>query len=430
MLRQTIIPIALMIMLALAACEPQSTASTPLPIPTAAATDVIIVRPTTASTAVAAAVTTVPPADPSPVPTGDTADQNPSDVAAPVRIEFDSGASSATVSGQLQPYETRQFVFWAAAGQTARIHLDTDPERANFSLHGQIDGQPLKRVEMPETSWQGMLRFTQDFQLNVRAFAEPADFTLTLSIDPQPLSGGLAVYPIVDAETGYILGGIDPAGNWLAPADVLPTLEQPITMHAYNDFYLQGLADVSLPSQQSPICPQPTASWHSADNLDGTLLLATAWNGLPRFPQRVDAMMYEQALLTSLSEGGITNPIIGDSQATRIDLEGDGVDEVILEVHRLDAETPPVNAGDYSIVLLRKVVLGAVLEIPLKFDTYPEAVELAYPERHELMMIRDLNGDGIMEIVIRSQRYEGRSLSVFAVTPDNIELVLSANCHQ
>lgn len=88
----------------------------------------------------------------------------------------------------------------------------------------------------------------------------------------------------------------------------------------------------------------------------------------------------------------------------------------------------PQAAGDYSLLVLRKVVGDSVVTVPLRVDVYPEAEELAYPYRYEVTAVLDLNGDGLLEVIVHGLRYEGEWVGVFQVVHDDIEPVLTASC--
>ncbi len=87
-----------------------------------------------------------------------------------------------------------------------------------------------------------------------------------------------------------------------------------------------------------------------------------------------------------------------------VDLEGDGTDEVVI-VARHVADDVIARPGDYSVVLLRKIIEGewqtAILETSLAEPDSP------YVLSHSVAAVADLNGDGKMEIVVDAVYYEG-----------------------
>lgn len=347
----------------------------------------------------------------------------------PSRIEFPAGATTGTYTGNLDPYSARQYIFWAQAGQMVHITLHSTQESAGFSFYGIVDGQPLKRVENEVATWDDMLRFTQDFVLTVqtREFAE--EYTLTLTIEPLPGATDLEIWPIVDASTGYIVGGTDNAGNWLPAEAALAPLDAGLLMQAYDDYFLQDLVTARVNPQQSPVCAQPLAAIDGEPELGEALLISGRWNSMPRLPfYGVSPEPYVSIVRAELLAAGLVDPVVNIESVTLVDLEGDGIDETIVVAQHVDVSNPAVAEDDYVLVLLRKIVNGAVVNLPLHADFYASANDLTYPSQYALQMVRDLNGDGVLDIVLRGERYEGRSLEIFSVDGDNSYLALRADC--
>lgn len=83
------------------------------------------------------------------------------------RIQFATGATSATVRGTVQFPNRREYLLRALSGQTMRVELISSDASANFAVTGVSDGQPLKRLENRDTVWSGTLPSTQDYLLQV-----------------------------------------------------------------------------------------------------------------------------------------------------------------------------------------------------------------------------------------------------------------------
>jgi hypothetical protein len=103
----------------------------------------------------------------------------------------------------------------------------------------------------------------------------------------------------------------------------------------------------------------------------------------------------------------------------RFDLEGDGVDEVLIQANRrLDDDAAP---GSYSVVLLRRVdekdvardivlhaSVGQWLPTPASPDDVPTIVEVS-----EIAGLVDGNGDGVFDLVTETDYYEGGWQSLY-----------------
>jgi hypothetical protein len=114
------------------------------------------------------------------------------------------------------------------------------------------------------------------------------------------------------------------------------------------------------------------------------------------------------------------------------DLEGDGVDEILISASNFqDPSGHMAETGDYSIVLMRKVTGNDVLTIPLVKDYYvtslPEA-EMSYPLTYALAGALDLNQDGSLEVIVDVSRWEGGGVIVYRVDGQIVREVLRTIC--
>ena len=109
-------------------------------------------------------------------------------------------------------------------------------------------------------------------------------------------------------------------------------------------------------------------------------------------------------------------------QLLRFDLEGDGVNEVLVV-----AEDVPVSiyadGDDYSIVFMRKVVQGEVQTAVLGESLVPDpGTDLLVS--FSVGAVADLNGDGKMEIIVNGAYYEGMSWDLWEYVNDDLGPVL------
>ena len=82
---------------------------------------------------------------------------------APVqRISFAPGATSATVNGSVQGYETRDYVLRAQAGQQMTVNL-----RSNSSFMQAVVFSPQGETLFVGTNWTGTLPSTGDYKVRV-----------------------------------------------------------------------------------------------------------------------------------------------------------------------------------------------------------------------------------------------------------------------
>lgn len=124
-------------------------------------------------------------------------------------------------------------------------------------------------------------------------------------------------------------------------------------------------------------------------------------------------------------------PIINLTQVIRTDLEGDGIEEVIVSASTIPDDLLSAQVGDYSIVYLRKLIEGevqtAILGESIVQDLDKLLQELAI---FEVAAVADLNGDGKMEIVVNGTVWEGAFLQAWEYVDDDLGPVdvLSCGC--
>jgi hypothetical protein len=245
---------------------------------------------------------------------------------------------------------------------------------------------------------------------------------------------GSAVAPVVASDTGWLLGGTY-AQKWLdAPttATLLRGGEQYRRVGLAGEL---GMAAGDRPASLGVPCeltfrvnlaPQPAISQ--------TLALGGSWNAMPRAPieEALDTQAYRRIVADQLRANGIAAPDVRLTRVLRVDLEGDGAEELLIAATRLGGEgdfpPPSVAAGDYSLVVVRKTIDGVERTIELAAGYYPAAQDFAAPNRHMLVTIADLNGDGRLEIVVDSAYYEGEAVLAYSIAGDKAEEVLGAGC--
>ena len=239
------------------------------------------------------------------------------------------------------------------------------------------------------------------------------------------------VHPIVDASKQQLFGA-SRDGKWMTADQAAGFISpgQPYRLYRMTDTLGIGRA-AGLES------PGETCQNHRVriSNISGNgtdvMAVAARWNALPRAPAVIDTTQryYEEAVAKFLRSRGIEEPTVHLNQLLRVDLEGDGVDEVLIGASRLRGSATMARSGDYAVVLLRKIVAGEVKQIPLEANLYPEeCIAECAPASYRIAAVLDVNGDGIMEVITVFEYFEGRGKRIHAVAGDTTDAVLSWRC--
>lgn len=140
----------------------------------------------------------------------------------------------------------------------------------------------------------------------------------------------------------------------------------------------------------------------------------------PGRPRRVETLpktnaVYGGVLRRWLDAKGMRRSPARITALLRVDLDGDGTKEVIIEARSAE-DLPAVgfdrasNPVDYSLVLLRGVRNGKAVELPLDFARANGPQGSAGESR--LRAIADLDGDGRMEVVLEWRAWEVHAAEV------------------
>ncbi|KPL20445.1 MAG: hypothetical protein AMJ93_11895, partial [Anaerolineae bacterium SM23_84] len=96
----------------------------------------------------------------------------------PERVEFATGAVSATRQGNLEPWQAHDYLLAALLaalqGQTMTVTIQSAEDKVLLEIYGVDDGQPLARVPMGLTTWTGVLPAAQDYAVKAVCMSETA----------------------------------------------------------------------------------------------------------------------------------------------------------------------------------------------------------------------------------------------------------------
>ena len=102
------------------------------------------------------------------------------------RIEFTSGSTSATVTGELNASDSDQYLLHALAGQRMNIDMTFSEGRAILVVWG-ADGDVLLSDHAEASTFDGVLQTTQDYYILVKGRPDGStSYRMTITIPPAP----------------------------------------------------------------------------------------------------------------------------------------------------------------------------------------------------------------------------------------------------
>jgi hypothetical protein len=230
--------------------------------------------------------------------------------------------------------------------------------------------------------------------------------------------------PIIEVKTRGLLGGVE-NGKFL---DAKTTFARLKGDGKYSLYGVTGRTGELTATVEAP--DDPCEDFYYADlKLEGqkgiALGAARGWNPVPRTPKNLNLndKTYLDVVTQILRSKGMTRAKAKIEQAVKVDLDGDGADEVILTASSYGGKiSPSANANDYSFLLVRKIVGGKVKNIMVAEEFMKKAVSFGAPSRFEISSIVDLDGDGSMEIVQYGEYYEGSGAHAYKITDKLVEI--------
>jgi hypothetical protein len=248
---------------------------------------------------------------------------------------------------------------------------------------------------------------------------------------PFPLPEGTFT-PVFYGNGPFLLvGGIKTDLGWLSGVQAAQYIGNELTYDFFNpDGSIQILGSAL---EFSPTCRNHfmSASVVLPDPMVG---VASGWitEERTRRDLATDDPVYIQVVAEWFQSQGISPTEIHITRILETDIEGDGVNEILLSASFFkDTSGHMTETGDYSIVLMRKVVGNEVLTIPLARDFYVSTnpdIELSFPYTYTLAEVADLNHDGTLEVIVDVRRWEGWGAIVYRVDGLNAREVIRTIC--
>jgi peptidoglycan hydrolase-like protein with peptidoglycan-binding domain len=298
---------------------------------------------------------------------------------------------------------------------------------------GEVDGIFGPQTELAVTAFQVFNNLDVDGIVGPQTWAALYDPSTT---------GVPEVVPVVDASRRFLIGGVY-EGDWFDAAVTATVLGDQAGYELYGPTgpfssatgtLTRGMAEPMVPCDDLNLVEMdlPAGAGSLEDN-DGIIGIGAGYNAAPRIAVQLTASEYsafEEPLAAFLRTQGITEPEVLITRAVRVDLEGDGSEETLIEAHRNavpdDRRNFGVAVGDYSIVAV--VRSDGTTVIPVVGNYYLEAQEFAAPYTFTLLNTLDLDGDGTLEIVLDASYYEGGFTEAYTIFNNEAQFLFGAGC--
>lgn len=245
----------------------------------------------------------------------------------------------------------------------------------------------------------------------------PPAFTQEVFVKPTDFSPVLYGGKFYQSSFFLLLGGVSQDG-WLSADESVARFSGEATYSLHSMVYEAKYFVWGRAPEYSPAYGMYSVSTDAMLDEGGMVATldgwpVTKWEATELSP---DSDIYRQAVLDWLAKQGVADPQVGSLRIFRVDLENDGSDEIFLSATRLDDSQHTTKAGDYSIVLMRKIMGDDVMTIPFMADVYSSReTEITFPRTYSLANFIELNQDGILEVVVAFEKWEGFGAIVFQV---------------
>jgi hypothetical protein len=241
---------------------------------------------------------------------------------------------------------------------------------------------------------------------------------LLFALGAASISAQQKVVPIVELKVGGLIGGVQ-NGTFLDAKKTAAALKGG---ESYELYTMMGHEEGEITAKK-PEIGDPCDDFYYVEmspKAESGVALGDGyrWNPVPRVAKSLSLTdpTYVKIASDYLKLNGILKPVVKITQLYRVDLDGDGVEEVIMSATKYTGETSAsAKRGDYSFTIVRQVVAGKVVNISLGGEFVKKSVGFGAPTTYEVSAVADLNGDGKMEVVSHASYYEGGGSAVYQI---------------
>lgn len=237
------------------------------------------------------------------------------------------------------------------------------------------------------------------------------------------------IMPIMDMNINGLLGGVKD-GKFVDAKTTFEHVKGKKKYSVYSTTDKTATLEIDIQAPSEP-CEDFYPANPDLDYIEGVAVGTNpGWNLLPRATQWMDTNnpTYIKAASDALRTKGIINKAPKIRALYRVDLEGDGQEEILISATSYEGDIQPrAKKGDYSFVLLRKIVGGKVRNIIVTGDFVTKKIDFGAPSEYRISSIIDLNGDGKMEIIIYGAYYEGGWIEAYEMKGNKLADIKALN---
>lgn len=237
---------------------------------------------------------------------------------------------------------------------------------------------------------------------------------------------------------GLLVGGLD-HGQWTSYKAFYQSQTVDFDGFVYNvyvDDELTGQAKGAMPESfltGEPIDPEGDLSALSDVNLydenghevEYDIAISADWDLFPRkyTEQSTDSEEYQALMEDLLVQEGLTDPVTALRQVVAVDLDGDGTEEVLISSDSTpDDQFDKPEKGDNALLVLRKTIDGQPVDriVASNIMKRDPITDFPYRDAYTVESCADLDGDGILEVVVKRTQYEGTIYSIYKLEGDGL----------
>lgn len=240
------------------------------------------------------------------------------------------------------------------------------------------------------------------------------------------------IVPIMDMNINGLLGGVKD-GKFVDAKTTFEQVKGKKTYSVYSTTDKTATLEIEVSAPGEP-CEDFYRASPDLDYIEGVATSTNpGWNLMPRATKWMDTnnATYIKAASDALRTKGIINKAPKIRGLYRVDLDADGQEEILISATSYEGDIQSrAKKGDYSFVLLRKIVGGKVQNTIVTGDFVTKNITFGAPSEYRISSILDLNGDGKMEIIIYGAYYEGGWAEVYEMKGSKLAdiKILNAGC--